>query len=218
MRLTACLPAIGALFALSNFATAASVFMIDVYSTTGGATATEPGWTSINGDGGNGETVAVDGTTFTIFSSDGARNRGAPNPITQDFIFDDGANQAVGLVVGNLPDGVCEASVWSWDNSFPTAVGDQIVGLVDASGETIFTTSFAPSPTDPFTFTFDSSLLTENVGLGGIGIFTRENNGNNRARFNALQLVLVPEPATIAIWSLLGLVGVGLAWRRRRKN
>jgi hypothetical protein len=28
----------------------------------------------------------------------------------------------------------------------------------------------------------------------------------------------VPEPASIAVWSVLGLVGAGLAWRRKRRH
>jgi hypothetical protein len=175
---------------------------------------TEPGWTSLPVSGASGS-VDVTGTTFQVFSADDSRVRGGPNPLTRDFVFDDGGGQAVGLQVFDLPPGIWEASVWAWDNDY--AVGDLIVGITQfGPPEIIFTNSFSASPTDPFTFQFDSSTLAN-----GFGIFTRENNANDRARFNALQLVLIPEvipePSTLLIWSLLAGLGVGLGWRRRTK-
>ena len=203
-------------------------FKIDIDSRTGGSIATQPGWTSIDAtESSNGDNAIVDGVTFTVFSADGSRSRtsgGVANPggLTTDFVYDDGNGQAVGLRVDDLPDGIWEAKVWSWDQTAPA--GGQIVGItrfITGSGnETIYATNFAPHPNDPFTFQFDSSLLPDT----GFGIFTRESaiSGNNRARFNALQLTLVPqtvipEPMTMLAVGL-GVAGLGRYVRRRRKD
>lgn len=42
-----------------------------------------------------------------------------------------------------------------------------------------------------------------------------EFNGNYA---DAVSLTVVPEPSTLALWSLFGTVGVGIGWWRRRKN
>ncbi len=165
----------------------AQVFQIDIDSTTGGPIDTAPGWISLDAsEPSNDNSVTVNGVTFTVFSADGSRVRGGPNPLTRDFIFDDGENAAVGLRVFDLPDGVWDAQVWSWDNDFDA--GTQIVGIANFPGPRIFTESFTPSPTDPFNFRFNSPDYVE-----GFGIFTRENNEpSDRARFNALRLTRVP--------------------------
>lgn len=178
---------------------------------------TAPGFVGLDIPGtgtGNGSSVTDQGVTFTVFSSDGHRDRGGPNDLTRDFIFDDGAGQAVGLVIDGLASKVngnalWMAEVWSFDNSF-NPVGNQFVGLNNTpSGEIIFTSTFAGDATQPFTFTFQDSDIDDSFG-----IFTRENNGNNRSRFNAVRLTqIVPEPTT----AVLGLMGLaGLATRRRR--
>ncbi len=174
---------------------------------------TESGFTSLDGTGGNGSSVVVDGVTFEVFSAGGSRNRSSePSDLTADFVFDDGVGQAVGLTVSGLPDGIWEAQVYSFDSDF--AAGDQIVGITQfaAGPELIFTDSFASNANDPFTFVFDSSSLPD-----GFGIFTRESNDVDRSRLNGLQLTMlqpVPEPASLAAWFALGLVGAAVRWRR----
>lgn len=199
-------------FVLAGQSARAVMFAIDVDSTNGGtAIDTAPDFNSLDGTGGNGSSLLLDGVTFAVFSADDDRNRAGGNDLTKDFIFDDGVGQAVGLTVTDLPAGLWRAEVWSWDNSFPTTVGDQIVGITQfGPPEIIFTNSFTPDPDDPFVFTFDSTGLAN-----GFGIFTRENNSANRARFNALRLTAVPEPAT----ATLGLLGMcGLMARRRKRH
>ena len=161
---------------------------------------------------GNGANVTADGVTFEVISADGSRNRATGNALTRDFIFDNGGGVASGLTVTNLPDGVWQASVWSWDED--AIFGDQIVLMngLSGGGEFIATTDFAADPNTPFRFLFDTEDFNNTFG-----IFTRENNSQNASRFNALQLVLVPEPTTVAIWSLLGVAGLAFGWRTRRR-
>lgn len=194
----------------TNFATAALVYKIDIDSTNGGAAiTTAAGWSSLNAGTGsaNGTSITVSGVKFEIFSSDGARSRSAgTNDLTKDFIFDDGAGQAVGLRVFGLASGIWEASVYSWDDF---AINDQIIGITQFASdpEDIYTTSFSASSNEPFTFRFDSSSL-----IDGFGIFARENNSNDRSRFNALSLrqVEVSEPSVLALLGL-GLLGLGFS-------
>lgn len=205
---------IGTLAALSisSYSQAAPIYKIDIDSTNGGSPiSTEAGWTSLNvGAGaGNGSSVTVSGVTFEVFSADDSRVRSAgTNDLTKDFVFDDGADQAVGLKIFGLADGMWEASVYSWDTF---AIDPQIVGITEfgAAAESIYTSGFAGSAITPFKFTFDSSTL-----MDGFGIFTRENNGADRARFNALELSYVPVPATVALFAL-GLAGIGFASRKK---
>ena len=152
-----------------------------------GANVTEPGFVSlpVNGNAGS---VMEQGVTFTVFSADGSRDRGGPNGLTRDFVFDDGEGQASGLTIHDLPDAAYVAEVWAWDQA--AAAGNQIVGITQFAGgpEIIFSDSFAANPTDPYVFTFDSTNLPE-----GFGIFTRPNNSENRSRFNALRLTTVQQ-------------------------
>lgn len=163
-------------------------YRIDVDTTVGAAIATADGFTSLDATGGNGSSVVADGVTFTVFSADGGRNRAeggitAPNNVTGDFIFDDGANGASGLTVNSLPAGIYRAKVYSHDDSF--VVGNQIVGITrfGALPELIYTDSFAANSSEPFAFVFSTDYVPD-----GAGFFTRENNDTNRSRFNALEL------------------------------
>ena len=73
------------------------------------------------------------------------------------------------------------------------------------------TTSAIPDPEDPIvTFRFTAD------GTSWYQIFTRENNSQNRARFNALQLNRIPEPSTFVL-SALGLLGLAFCGRRKRR-
>ncbi|MBI1375608.1 MAG: LEPR-XLL domain-containing protein, partial [Phycisphaera sp.] len=171
------------------------VFQIDIDSSTGGAITTQAGWTSLDAtepSEGDNVSVMVGGVNFTatVFSSDGSRQRNAPNDLTSDFIYDDGSGQAVGLIVSGLPAGTYVAEVWAWDNDFP-AIGPQIVGWIEGAGaEHIVTTSAVLDPDSPTSaFTFEAN------GTDDYKIFTRENNTQNASRFNALRLTRVVDEA-----------------------
>jgi hypothetical protein len=198
-------------------ASALPTFKIDVNE---GTSPTAADWSGLSAaHTGNGGSLTVDGVRFDVFSADGARDRGGANALTGDFIYDNGENQSVGLRIWGLPDSLWEAKVWSWDDAL-TDLGFQTIFLGDTSNpgapRVILETEFDPDPTEPFTFTFDSSEF-----LDGFGIYALENNALFRARFNALQLTpvtdssgAVPEPAALA---LLGIGSIGLAVFRRRQ-
>ena len=113
---------LASLFALTGatLLQAQNEFRIDIDSTFGGEPiTTAPGFTSLDATAGNGDSVSVNGTTFTVFTADGSRNRPAgASDLTRDFIFDDGAGQAVGLQVNDLPAGIYRANVYSFVADF----------------------------------------------------------------------------------------------------
>ena len=187
-------------------------FKIDIDSTTDGPLDTASGWTSLDAtQPSEGDEVAVGATTFEVFSAAGSRSRSGPNSLTRDFVYDDGGNAVVGLEIWNLPAGTYDAKVWAWDATSP--LDDLIVGWIEQGGpENIVTTSAIPDPDDPivtFRFTADGTSMYR--------IFTRENNSQNRARFNALQLNRIPEPSSFAL-ATLGLLGLAFCGRRRRRT
>jgi hypothetical protein len=186
---------------------------IDSINVTGGGTGstpitTEAGWTSLDAtQASNGDSVTVSGVTFTVSGADGSRIRSGPNSLARDFIFDDGANQDVGLNIAGLPAGTWQVELWAWDNDF--AVGSLLVGYNPLAGaETIVgsATSNAVNPLMTFLLVADGTTTYR--------VFTRENNTTNRSRLNAIRLTSIPEPATLALFGL-GLAGIGAIRRKK---
>jgi hypothetical protein len=197
---------------------AAPPYLIDIDSTTpAGPIATEPGWISLDATAGNGSGVTVDGITFSVGSVDGSRLRVAngspdPNPLTGDFIFDDGANQAVILffgAAGSLQSGLWQVDLYTYDALAPYGLGTQIVGYRTNAVETIVSNAVLADPINPaisFMFTSD--------GVSAYDVFVREGSEFDRSRLNAVRLSYVPEPSTVA----LAVVAAGCAalFGRRR--
>lgn len=205
MRLRTLMPLF--VIAMASPLVAGPVYQIDINAGVAASSPTAAGWTGLL----EGGSVTLDGIAFSISSQDGWRDRGAPNDLTRDFAFDDGNGQAVVMVMGGAGDlmaGVWQVEMWSWDNTFPTAMGPQ--GVYWRDGAEHFVEMVAVHPTDPVTsFRFVSD------GIKKYDVFIREFNTQDRSRLNAVRLTYIPEPATI----VLGLIGgVGLILRRRRKS
>ena len=64
-------------------------------------------------------------------------------------------------------------------------------------------------------FTFDTSGITAEYAYNG-PIALKAIGGATNCYDNVI-VAPIPEPSTLAIWSLLGLCGVGIGWYRRRK-
>ena len=209
------------LSALLSLPTQAVVYAIDINDEDNPVT--PAGWTGLSAGHTTGSpdfdpqgSVTVGGITFSLGSSDGARNRGAtsPNSLTGDFAFDDGAGQAIILFFGGAGDlaaGDWMVEVWSHD-SIAGGTGDQILGYRTNNTETEVTQTMndtVGSETVPsFTFTFTSD------GVSAYDVFVRENNGNDRSRLNAVRLTSLPIPEPSS--ALLTLLGAGFLLRRRR--
>ena len=182
-------------FVLSGIsASGVSGYFIDIDSTIPtGMISTENGWTSLDSSGGELSGVVIDGINFFVSSVDGSRLRLAggnptPNPLTGDFVFDDGANEAVILNFGGagaLPAGEWLVEMWVWDELAP--LDDVLAAYRVNTAETILG-SFTPDPVHPtarFTFTSD--------GISAYDVFIRENNGQDRSRLNAVRLLPITE-------------------------
>ncbi|RIK80474.1 MAG: hypothetical protein DCC68_10970 [Planctomycetota bacterium] len=210
------------LAAFASRSVAAPIYQIDIDSTTVNATttaplATEPGWTSLDATAGNGSGVTIDGITFSVGSVDGSRIRvasGLPNPnaLTGDFIFDDGANQAVILffgAAGSLQAGMWQVDLWTYDSLVPTGLDPQIVGYRTNGAETIVSTSVLNDPVNPaISFMFASD------GASAYDVFVRDGSTFDRSRLNAVRLTYIPEPSTVVLL-FVGAGCLGLTQYRR---
>lgn len=206
------LTCMSSLLLIAGAASAATVYSIDINSA---GSPTEPGFVGL--DGSNGSSVTDQGVTFTVYGSEGTRDRGiglAENDLTRDFAFNDSTEQ-VGLEITGLTAGLYQASIWSFEGS-GAEINVEFLGYETNIG------TFSENPgitldqaTDPArVFTIDYDPATD----GDLRIFTQGIEGFQcvgcpRARFNALQLSVVPLPAGVLLFaSALGLLG----WMRRK--
>lgn len=199
---------------------AALIYSIDINHTDAAGSpvsATESGWSGLDAlHTGNGGSVTLDGIAFSYASADGSRHRGAvaspsPDALYGDFIFDDGAGQALIFYFGGAGDlsvGTWQVEVFSWDNDYDP-LGAQIVGYRTNTTETEVGTNMLASNTGPAaTFTFESD------GIAAYDLYVRENNTSNRSRLNAVRLsYVIPEPSSLA---LLGVAGLAFLLFRKR--
>lgn len=147
---------------------------------------TNAGWVALDANyTGTGGSASLGSVAFAPSSADGARTRGGSNALLRDFIFDDGAGQAVGLLFGGAADleaGVWEVDMYAWDASFPS-LGNMFALYRRNSAETIVSSTVTASSSGPaITFKF------VNDGIAAYDVFFRENSGVNRTRLNAVAL------------------------------
>jgi len=169
---------------------------------------------------GNSFQFAANSTNLLNFQSNapGRPNQTAPhvllvsstaNSITLDF-FNNAPGQAFFefRVDGQAPTG---------GTAHPIVGGDIIHSFSSSSPLGSFSTyggiSLAANTALPVqhTFTGVSNLVEVRLALGG--------EADWRFNWTAFELAdaAVPEPATVAVWSLLGLCGSAVAWRARRR-
>ncbi len=206
-------------------AQAATVYNIDIDAS--GTDYLKSGYTRlVSPFTGSGGSVTIDGDTFTLFGQAGARARGLGNAtnidgVNRDFAFIEGGAGGVELGMqlgsaGGLEAGTWELSVYSWDSDVP--VEGQIVGIYTDNGavsEIIYGASVDKSSTGPaVTFQFVSD------GTSAYSLFIRDSAANpsagtdstDKIRFNGIDLVYIPEPSSLG---LLGIGGLLLLKRRR---
>lgn len=196
-----------------------TVYSIDINS---GSSPTATGFVGLVGN--NGNFVIDQGVTFTMYGSEGTRDRGPSlerNDLTRDFAFPDenvNIGAPVGIEITGLEAGLYQASVWSFEGSgadiYPQFIGYETDSGSSADSQISFDLEHATDPASVFTFAYDP--LTD----GDLRIFAYGLEGFQcvqcpRARFNALQLAAVPIPAAIWLFGsgLIGLFGIA----RRKK-
>ncbi len=151
-----------------------------------------------------------DGTHWTEFSLDLAGVNAGPEDASRLSVYDnvnDGgifheynlSLTATGLEGTELSPGVIEAT------NHPTGVTGSYTGLFEL-------TENQTSPANIGFYTFDFTLNMDNWAWHNRDNLTYPADG-----FSDSYFATVPEPGSIALWSLLGVGGLGLAaWRRRK--
>ena len=94
---------------------------------------------------------------------------------------------------GDLPAGVWEVSMWSWDQDVAASIPPATVGYrVNGGADVVAGTGLSIDSADPVaTFQFTSD------GVSGYEVFIRSDPLTNGARLNAVSLRLLPEPSAI---------------------
>ncbi len=126
---------------------------------------------------------------------------------TTDTDFNpDGVSFGGGLVanIGGTTNGTVSFDAW-FDAGNAEFGGSPLAGTGSVSGPVAFAETFSipvGQVSGPYSLT--ERVVVTHTGAAGTS-------------FNA-ELKMVPEPATIVIWSTLGLFGIALAWRRRKAS
>jgi hypothetical protein len=62
----------------------------------------------------------------------------------------------------------------------------------------------------------DTSTVGDFNAIYTLGFSDESGQSQSPLILNLMGSVVVPEPSTVAIWSLLGLAGLGYGWRKKR--
>ena len=97
---------------------------------------------------------------------------------------------------------------------------ETITGIGDTSA--LFTdltqfTGLSPGDHLGFTAQMDTSAVGDFSAVYTLGFSDESGQSQSPLILNLTGSVVVPEPSTFAIWSLLGLAGLGYGWRKKRR-
>jgi uncharacterized protein (DUF2141 family) len=158
-----------------------SEYKIDINHTDNGSISA--GWIGLIGT--EGSQAAINGVRFTVFKSDGTRDRGTAGNVTRDFAYADGAAAYVGFRMEYLPAGTYDVSTYQYDPNFPGSVnieyqekGLPATMVVKASGK-----SLTNSSSTTFQITVEDGKDYE--------ILVREASSEDRSRFNGISITPV---------------------------
>lgn len=169
-----------------------TIYQIDLdNSETLGGPFTEPGWTSLSlVNASTSGSVDINGVTCAVSGFAGSRNRtntSNSTALTRDFVFSNGAAITMAFGgAGDLPAGLWEVSMWSWDTDVPVAPAT--VGYrVNSGSDVVVSTGLTADPAYPVsTFQFTSD------GVSSYEVFTSSDTLSGNVRLNAVSLRLVP--------------------------
>ena len=204
----------------------------------------QPGFLPWNLGGiGGSITNPSNGVSITMPSADafqGNRDRGAGGVLTgspiaallQDFAHSSGAAGNVPsmtlVVSGLLPNTDYKVSLFAFDRTDNNGRGTTWYPGTNSSGVPIvslFNNTSSPPLGPIFSKVFNTGAGTtlSFFGLGDPSVqgppFAGTTNTASVVLFNGLIVeTVIPEPASLTIWSVVSLVGAGAAWLRRKKS
>lgn len=159
------------------------------------------------GGGGDGASFRLEGNMLHFFAEDGSANRQAsatlPDSATGDFIQIVGQIDLVNDLVNLYVDGMFADMDDTGGTPFNDYAGSDANALGNIGGTFSVGGTFSP---------FDGDIAIVRLSDSILGPQAIEDN------FNDLLLLAVPEPTSIAIWSLLGLAFTGYGYYHIRRK
>ena len=143
----------------------------------------------------------------------------ANNDMWRDFIFANGSSVSNGggmdiSISGLMANTVYGVRLWGWDDS---SNGGRSA-LWNGSNVLAFPNGPDPMSLDDYVVSFQATA--DSLGILVLqGRVDPNGDDDHNVFVNGFELTAIPEPATIAVWGLLGLCWAGLStWRRRRNG
>ena len=176
-----------------------TTYRIDLDNSGSGGPFTEPGWTALPlVNASTSGSVDINGVTFAVSGFAGSRNRGTGNSttLTRDFAFSNTTEIKMTFgAAGDLPAGVWEVSMWSWDQDVAGSLPLAAVGYrVNGGSDIVANTGLAVNrayPVSTFLFTSD--------GVSSYEVFIRSGTPGAAARLNAVSLGLLPAASPMLV-------------------